>query len=322
MPTKSTRNSNPGYAIGAVSRMTGIHPETLRMWERRYGLVKPARSGGRSRRYSDEDLRRLSLVKTLVDAGHQISTIAPLSMSQLQQRLESIAPRPVFSGADEAGPCRIIVVGSALPARIAAGADTPRLELTAAFENEDAMKRAQTLPAADALVIESASVLTETLGSVRRLLARSGARKAVIVYGFGTRQALGDLESAGIACLRAPVNAADIVAACAGPGAPMPATQRADRQTALDEVPPRQFTPQQLARISTRAPILACECPHHLVELINSMAAFETYSLECQHKNAEDAAIHADLHSTAARARAMLESALTRVAQFEGIDVA
>ncbi|KPK35349.1 MAG: hypothetical protein AMJ66_01370, partial [Betaproteobacteria bacterium SG8_40] len=114
---------------------------------------------------------------------------------------------------------------------------------------------------------------------------------------------------------------AEIEAACAMPRAPMQSRQAGDETIAPGKVPPRLLTPQQLVRISTRSPVLACECPHHLVELINSMAAFETYSLECQHKNAEDAQIHAHLHSTAGRARAMLETALLRVAQFEGIDV-
>ncbi len=321
MPTKSTTNTSPGYAIGVVSRVTGIHPETLRMWERRYGLVKPGRSSGRSRRYSDEDIRRLSLVKTLVDAGHQISTVAPLSMAQLQHRLDAMSPRVPDTGTGESSACRIIVVGNALPARIATGAETSRLKLAATFEDEGTMTRADKLPEVDALVIESASVQAETLGNVRRLLALCGARRAVVIYGFGTRQALRDLESAGVICLRAPVDAAAIDAACAAPRAPTQSRQVATEPTTPGEVPPRQLTPQQLARISTRAPVLACECPHHLVELINNLAAFETYSLECQHKNAEDAEIHAHLHTTAGRARAMLESALLHVAQFEGIDV-
>jgi len=321
MPAKSNRETKPGYSIGAVSKITGIHPETLRMWERRYGLVKPGRSSGKSRRYSDEDVRRLSLVKTLVDAGNQISTIAPLSMDQLQQRLEASSPRILSSGTEESRPCRIIVVGNALPAKLASGAGTSRPDVAATFEDEDAMTRAGKLPEVDALVIESASVQAETLGSVRRLLALCGARRAVVVYGFGTRQALRDLDSAGVACLRTPVEAAEIEAACAMPRAPMQSRQAGDETIAPGKVPPRLLTPQQLVRISTRSPVLACECPHHLVELINSMAAFETYSLECQHKNAEDAQIHAHLHSTAGRARAMLETALLRVAQFEGIDV-
>jgi DNA-binding transcriptional MerR regulator len=292
------------------------------MWERRYTIVRPSRSKGKSRRYSDEDIRRLSLVKTLVDAGHQISIIAPLSMEQLQKRLEATSPQALKLSGSETGPCRIIVVGSALPAKLAAaGSSVSNLELAAAFDDEDQLKRVDTFPEVDALVVEYATVQNETIGNVRRLLALCGAEKAIVVYGFGARQALLDLESAGVTCLRAPAGAADIESACGNTRAhlhPGPTTSEPGRR---EKVPPRQLTPQQLARISAQATVVACECPHHLVDLISSMAAFETYSLECQHKNAKDAEIHALLHATAGHARAMLEAALLRVVEFEGIDV-
>ena len=104
MPSESPHDTSPAYAIGVVSKLTGIHPETLRMWERRYAVVQPGRSKGGSRRYSDADIQRLSLIKTLVDAGHQISTIAALSYSQLKARIDATTPRTATtSGAGRAG---------------------------------------------------------------------------------------------------------------------------------------------------------------------------------------------------------------------------
>jgi DNA-binding transcriptional MerR regulator len=47
------------YRIKAVSRMTGIRPELVRMWERRYGLFKPQRAGNRYREFDDEDVQLL-----------------------------------------------------------------------------------------------------------------------------------------------------------------------------------------------------------------------------------------------------------------------
>ena len=319
MTDKTSSDTNPGYAIGVVSKLTGIHPETLRMWERRYAIVAPGRSKGRGRRYSDEDIRHLSLVKTLVDAGHQIGTIAPLSMAQLQARLDATSLQQVRPARRQSGPCRIIAVGGTLPARMASG-ESAGLELMAAFDDEAHLKQARQIPQADVLVFETATVQAETIGDVRRLLSLSGAGKAIVAYSFGARKALLALESAGFICLRAPVSSKEIAAACG--------SERTSEQPATDgdlsvdtSVPPRQLTAQQLARISTRAPVLGCECPHHLVELINALAAFETYSLECQHKNPQDAQIHGFLHTTSGHARSQLESALLRVAQFEGIDV-
>lgn len=52
------------YAIGVVARMFNIHQQTLRLYERE-GLLKPARSEGNTRLYSDRDLERLELILNL-----------------------------------------------------------------------------------------------------------------------------------------------------------------------------------------------------------------------------------------------------------------
>lgn len=322
MATRKNTKPDPGYSIGVVSRLTGIHPETLRMWERRYAVVQPSRSEGRSRRYSDDDVRRLSIIKTLVDAGHQISIVAPLSMTQLQARLEATSPQALRSAAGKTGPCQIILVGSALRANLAAAkSDAPELKVVAAYDDAEQLRSHDSFPEADVLLVEYATVQSETIGELRRLLSLCGARKAVITYRFGTRRALNDLESAGFICLRAPASAGEIQSACIGSRAGMATTASPATGVKGSAIPPRQFTPQQLARISVRTPVIACECPHHLVDLIGSLAAFETYSLECQNKNVEDTEIHAFLHATTAQARALIETALKRVAEFEGIDL-
>ena len=52
------------YTISAVAEMFDIHPQTLRMYERE-GLLKPSRSDGNTRVYSDEDLERLEVILSL-----------------------------------------------------------------------------------------------------------------------------------------------------------------------------------------------------------------------------------------------------------------
>ena len=52
------------YAIGVVTRMYNIHQQTLRLYERE-GLLKPARSDGNTRLYSEKDLERLELILNL-----------------------------------------------------------------------------------------------------------------------------------------------------------------------------------------------------------------------------------------------------------------
>jgi len=72
------------YPLGAASRLTGLSPEVLRAWERRYGVVEPLRTPGGTRRYRASDLERLRLVKAAVDAGHRIGRVANLDIDDLR----------------------------------------------------------------------------------------------------------------------------------------------------------------------------------------------------------------------------------------------
>ncbi|MGH2588908.1 MAG: MerR family transcriptional regulator [Dehalococcoidia bacterium] len=59
-------NTEPLYIISVVSRVLKMHPQTLRKYERA-GLIRPSRTDGMLRLYSDDDLARLRLIKRLVD---------------------------------------------------------------------------------------------------------------------------------------------------------------------------------------------------------------------------------------------------------------
>jgi methanogenic corrinoid protein MtbC1 len=87
MKTDPTLSREPRYRIGAVSRATGIAPDTIRMWERRYGNLVPARSDAGGRLYSDADIAHLRLVKQLIDRGHAIGRLAHLSEEELREIL-------------------------------------------------------------------------------------------------------------------------------------------------------------------------------------------------------------------------------------------
>ncbi|MBL1981108.1 MerR family transcriptional regulator, partial [Klebsiella pneumoniae] len=66
------------YRTGVAARMAGLSVETLRVWERRYGLSETGRSARGQRLYSEEQVYRLRLLKSLVDQGHPIGAIAHL----------------------------------------------------------------------------------------------------------------------------------------------------------------------------------------------------------------------------------------------------
>ncbi len=63
-----SRRDEAVYVISVAARLAGVHPQTLRIYERR-GLITPYRTPGGTRRYSDEDLERLALIQQLTSAG-------------------------------------------------------------------------------------------------------------------------------------------------------------------------------------------------------------------------------------------------------------
>ena len=62
--TKKKRKSRAGYMISAVAELYRVHPQTLRLYER-LGLLKPSRTQGNTRVYTDQDLERLEIILTL-----------------------------------------------------------------------------------------------------------------------------------------------------------------------------------------------------------------------------------------------------------------
>ncbi|CPR04151.1 heat shock protein transcriptional repressor HspR [Mycobacterium bohemicum DSM 44277] len=77
------------YAISVAAELTGLDPQTLRLYERR-GLLTPARTGGAPPRYSDDDVVRLQRISALVAGGVNIAGIAQiLALQDLNGELES-----------------------------------------------------------------------------------------------------------------------------------------------------------------------------------------------------------------------------------------
>ena len=80
------------YGIAVTSELTGIGPQTLRLYERR-GLLTPARTSGGTRRYSDDDLSRLARIAQLMDDGVNVAGIRRIlalesENAELASRLE------------------------------------------------------------------------------------------------------------------------------------------------------------------------------------------------------------------------------------------
>ena len=90
-PKKNTeKDARKYYHISNVARMFDIHPQTLRLYERE-GLLRPSRSEGNTRLYSDEDLKQLEIILNLTrDLGVNLAGVEiVLNMRQKIERIEA-----------------------------------------------------------------------------------------------------------------------------------------------------------------------------------------------------------------------------------------
>jgi MerR family transcriptional regulator, light-induced transcriptional regulator len=89
----------PRHPIRVVADRTGVGVETLRAWERRYGAVRPERTPGGQRLYSDADVERLRQLARLVEGGRSIGQVAELDPERLSLLLHEDTPDGEGAGA-------------------------------------------------------------------------------------------------------------------------------------------------------------------------------------------------------------------------------
>ena len=82
------------FVISVAAELAGVHPQTLRIYERK-GLLEPARTGGGSRRYSEEDIARLRRIQELTNEGLNLAGVRMVleleaRLADLEQRLETL----------------------------------------------------------------------------------------------------------------------------------------------------------------------------------------------------------------------------------------
>jgi MerR family transcriptional regulator/heat shock protein HspR len=91
MPPKTRKRAKAGYMISAVAELYKLHPQTLRLYER-VGLLKPSRSQGNTRLYTDSDLERLEVILRLArDMGVNLAGIEIiLNMREKMMEMEQV----------------------------------------------------------------------------------------------------------------------------------------------------------------------------------------------------------------------------------------
>jgi MerR family transcriptional regulator/heat shock protein HspR len=96
MSPRTKKRAKAGYMISAVAELYKLHPQTLRLYER-VGLLKPSRSQGNTRLYTDSDLERLDVILTLArDMGVNLAGIEIIlnmreKMMEMERQMEEFA---------------------------------------------------------------------------------------------------------------------------------------------------------------------------------------------------------------------------------------
>jgi DNA-binding transcriptional MerR regulator len=326
MPGRS--NEEQRYGIGAVARLTGLTDHTIRVWERRYSAVVAARKASGHREYTPEDVEKLGLLKRLTEDGISIGRIAGESIDELRERVQSISDLTLPASPERIA---VAVLGDNLPGQLAATKlDLAPLDVVVADSSTDRFLADLRRQSPEVIVLERPVLDDAAIEWLTALLEDSGAGGGIVVYRFA---ASGDIErarDARILTLRAPVEPDQLCAAAVRALTRQPARPRNPRAAKAAKsaqewhfsgpIAPRRFTQQQLTLLSQTSTSIDCECPKHLAELVTDLSAFEIYSANCANRDKEDAALHRFLHRTTAEARALVEMALEKVAEAEGLD--
>ena len=344
-PTAPRQNDaladQPYYRSGAVARMAQMPVATLRVWERRYAVTRPTLSQSGQRLYTEDDVRRLALLKQLTDLGHAIGSIALLDMAQLQA-VQGIhhqvgAARLTLPTLDQAGPAlprglRIAVVGAGLAARLRRPALLRRLgplaTVVGPFADLSEVAAALQVQPVDALLWHAPTLHKGWRSEIESAAPALQALPKAVFYGYAAEAVCEAVVAAGIQLLREPqpdsVLAQWLQNLVAGltprsPNLRIPAPLEAVPVVAL--TPPR-WSDAVVAGFAALASSVACECPRHVAELLQQLVRFEAYSAECAQRDLEDAALHAYLQHLAGTSRVQFEAALQHIAQYEGLTIA
>lgn len=306
----------PLYGIGTVARLTGLKPDTLRVWERRYDLGASHKSATGRRQYTQSDLEHLQLVAALVSAGARIGEIAASERKTLERLIEVRSPG-VKQALPQAKP-RVLFVGEGICRWLEehqgclSGVDAQLAPVALQYCVESMLEEVGEV---DLLVMECGSLGNSQASEVARMRQKLQPKDSLCMYQQASDGWLRELEDGGVSCMSFPPDRAELAYRL---------TQCSIAQTVNEGVlslgdlvkpRPRLVSEESLAAARTMETPLACECPQHLGDLVTRLAEFEQYSTQCAVENWEDAAIHSCIYAYTGQARWLMEKALELVMQ-------
>lgn len=322
LPAKSSPalEPRPLYGIGTIARLTGLKPDTLRVWERRYGLGASHKSASGRRQYTQADLEHLQLVAALVKDGARIGEIAKSERKTLELLVKGRG-KHVERQLLPTKP-RVLFVGPELSAWLeehqgcisSVSALLVRKPLTDVIDTLD--------PDGDVhmLVIDCPAMSTAHVNGVEALAKRLGIDKVLVTYRMANDRWLEELGRRNVAALEYPPDPARLAYELSKVAVSRDTGQGEFDLGELVNPKPHTFSTDELIAAGKLKSLLDCECPRHIVNILQSLNQFEEYSTQCSVENWQDAAVHACIYAYTNQARHLMEKALKSIIDERGVE--
>ena len=307
------------FKIGAVSRITNIPVDTLRIWERRYNVVVPIRSSNSDRLYQTKDINRLTLLKILVDHGHSIGTVARLTNDDLTERLSIHNQKILVKNKNVKSNINVAVIGEVLSLQIEySNIDNDDFSFAGIYHNENDFLENNNNQPIDILIVEYPAIHEDSIDRIEKLFKKSAAKKLILIYGFTNSAAKKLLDKTNYKYIQAPVSVKNLQREVSELIKISSLKEDIPSNVELEtKAPTRNYNNKQLITLSSASSTIKCECPQHLSSMVIKLVQFEQYSVECIDKYEKDAELHAMLGNMAGHARSILEKALSKIVDAE-----
>jgi DNA-binding transcriptional MerR regulator len=303
--------SRPLYGIGIVARLTRIRPETLRIWERRYGLGASQKADNGRRRYTQTDLEHLQIVCRLVEQGFRIGEIASMERKTLEAMLDQGGATGARSNSQPKP--RVLFLGEVLckwldqhPGCLS-GLDSQLYR--GALDGVDA-GLSEELPEMDLLIVDCGALGDNQIEIIERLKARVKARATLVFYQFSKPACLSQLEADGTTVAKLPLDTRSFAEQMKRLQESLELERGVGDAGELSVSRGRLFKDADLVKYLNEESSLECGCTRHLSGIIQSLAHFEQYSSQCAVESWRDAATHTCVYAYTNQARWLMEKAL------------
>lgn len=304
----------PLYSIGTVARLTGVKPDTLRVWERRYQLGASHKSPSGRRLFTQADLEHLQLVAALVASGTRIGDIASSGRRTLEMLLRSRGkgaqsdiparkPRILFVGdalcdwLDEHQGCLVHVDALLVPCTPA------QLDISLV----------DAVGGIDGVVVECGALTVSTSAVLSALAAALDTSNILVLHRYSNARLLDELSQQGFTSASYPPDPAFLACHLTLSVAVKEASLGVETLGQLVQGKSRLFDERELSEARQLRSALDCECPRHIADLVRALGTFEDYSASCSVENWQDASVHACIYAYTMQARWLMEKSLMLV---------